>query len=293
MCSSDLGAYPGGPRPYAANNVLFLDELDVLDEATQDAAIAAVKDRGYDHIPLGPLVAAGYHHDYPDTNWIADPSPLLRLMHKVRRAGLRIVYTALPDVEPYYHTDDRNGGTWDWALIERDFTPIYTRPEFQALVEDVQHGWENICTNAEFVRAFTYLTRVFPTQRRWWHSWPGHSAPGLSSEPLTEAQMVANVKAAGCTGFFPQFEQRGFPDTHRDVNGRTPLESFCYDVRDFIRHLRDGYGGWPGGMDFRPREYAAYWIYNDGYPETCTPSDWGQAARDNGALGAMDGGPRA
>ena len=286
-----VGNYPKGPRPNRDDNCLFVDELDTLPDDVQDRALDQMIAEGHDHITVGPIVAKGYDGDYDDTNWVNNYEPILSLMRKARRRGLRVVLTALPDVEPYFHTDEQNGGTWDWALIERDFTPFFTHPEVQELVEDIQHGWENVCANAEFVRVFAYLSRVFPKVRgRWWHGWPDHSAPGLSSEPISEGEMIRRCKDAGMTGVFWQSGARGRSDDERNEAGRTPIEQFRYDVMDFERHCRDGYGGWPGGVDCRPREYYSYWRYRDNMP--MTPEDWGEAARQEGAIGAMDGGPK-
>ena len=160
----------------------------------------------------------------------------------------------------------------------------------QELVEEVQHGWENICTNAEFVRVFNYLRVHFPKARRWWHGWPDHSAPGLSSEPISEAEMVRRCKDAGMTGIFGQSGARDLPDDVKNKDGRYPIEQIAYDTMDMNRRCYGTYGGWPGGLDFRMREYYSRWRYL--YNQPMTPSDWGDAIREAGGVGAMDGGPR-
>lgn len=281
------GPYAYGPNPGAADNRLFMDELECLPWDQVMAALDAYQARGYTSITLGPAVARGYHGDYPDTDWLADPSSILRVMRECRRRGLRITMVVLPDCQPYYFNDGSMDAHWDWERVERDLTPFYSRSDVQSLVEGVQCEWEVLCPNVESVKAAAYCRRVFPKVADvWWHLTRGHSAPGLSSEHgISEGQMWQNVAAAGVTGAAWQDDS-----IYMDAPPEAQFQNFCYNVWDWLRHCA-GYNAWPV-IKCWTREYRAYAIYNWDAPESGSPEDWGTAAREIGSENIGDGGPR-
>lgn len=291
-----IGNYPFGKNPNTPNNVFFMDELDNIPD-WWTRILDDYQARGYTTIHVGPVVAKAYHGYYPDTNWLGNPEGFKVYLRELRRRGLRINLVLLPDVAPYYN--GRDG--WNWDAVNRDLTPFYSDPEILALCEEFQLEWECVATNAEYVTASKWARGIIgpqsgPTNRRLrYHSPPDHSAPGLSSEPISEAQMWQNVIAAGCSGWALQNASRALPDGQRNEAGRLPLEQFTYDIMDAIRHSDGSYGGWncPQMIDaLWIMEYMAYFMFWDGYTEA-QAREWGAAAVVTGAVGYGDSGPTA
>lgn len=275
------GPYPFGPDPGAVDNRLFLDELEQFSESDQSRILDQYQRDGYTSITLGPAVARGYDGQYPPTDWTRYPERVIRTMQECRRRGLRITMVVLPDCYPFL-----NGNTWDWVTVEKVLTPIYRLPQFQQCVENVQVEWEVDCSNDEACRATAYARRVFPlVQDIYWHTAPGHSAPGQSWEPIDEATMWRNFVKVGGTGWAVQDDAIW----HSEWNWTQKWEAFKVNTADALRHC-NGYNNWPL-LKCWNREYLAYAVYHDNAPVSGLPVDWGKTSRELGVINTGDGGP--
>jgi len=276
------GNYPHGPEPNTSDNRVFMDELEQFSDADVARLLDQYQRDGYTSITLGPAYALGYHGEYDDTNWMRDPSRIIAVMRECKNRGLGITLAVLPDCPPYYW------GTWDWDAVERDLTPLYSRPEFQELVDVVQVEWEINTANAECCKAGAYCARVFPNAAVYfWHTPPGHSAPGLSSEPMSEAQMWDNfdaavkaVKSSAKAGWGMQDDSIYESSWTREQQ----MENFANNVRVMMNHF-------PSIVKWT-REYLAYAVYHWNWPVDGGPQNWGSVARQNGSQNIGDGGPQ-
>lgn len=283
------GPYDYGPEPRLPDgsrnpsNRLFMDELEQLPWDQVMAALDQYQGDGFTSITLGPAFAIGYHGEYPNTSWLNDTSRIIRVMQECRRRGMRIVLVVLPDCAPYF-----DGNVWDWALVERDLTPIYSMPEFQSLVQDIQCEWEINAENAECCRAGQYCARVFPgVLRVYWHTPNGHSGCGRSSEPMTERQMwdnFADAIAAVSKKILPGWAMQDDSIYMQDLTREQQLENFANNVRVMMNHF-------PRIVKWA-REYIAYAVYNWNWPVDGGPQNWGTVARENGSPNIGDGGPQ-
>lgn len=275
-----IGPYPYGPNPGSPQNPFFMDELDVCDPFDWDRILSDYTARGFNTIDVGPIVANAYDGDYPPTNWLSNIDGFVAYLRKCREHGLRINLVLLPDCAPYYN--GRDG--WNWDVVERDLTPFYSDPRIAELVEEWQLEWECPATNAEYCTAATWARGFVPmNQHVWYHPEPDHSAPGMSSEPITEPQMWKNFVAAGGSGIAAQFASRQISDD------AAAFESFRRNVWDIIRHC-NGYGDWPV-IQCYIKEYYAYWLYHTRYGYTeADAAKWGAEVVAQGSMYG-DGGP--
>ena len=299
--ATTLAPIPCGPRPGASDNALFTAQYDTAcwSDADRAAARAAYRAHGYTHWAMGPIVQRGYHAQYPDTDWRANPDGFLDRVQELWREGFYPAIFLLPDTG-----DCANGSSIDRDCVERVLTPIYSAPRFQRLARLVVLAWEPEYTADDWQWGAQWMARVFPNALRYIHFPSGHAAPGLGSELepngpyATEGAMWVPV-APLIHGFLMQstWTFGGATD-----EGRTPLEQFDYDLWDMVRRLRDGYAGWPtrgaGGrpVDVVAFEYASYYCAADG--SRGTPAEvaamaraWGaRALMVDGVVGFGDGG---
>lgn len=261
-----------------------MDELEQFSDADVTRLLDQYQADGFTSITLGPAFALGYHGQYDDTNWMADPSRIISIMRTCKARGLGITLVVFPDCAPYF-----DGRVWDWAAIERDLTPLYSRPEFQQMVDMVQMEWEILCANAEACKAGAYCARVFPHALVYfWHTPPAHSAPSLSSEPITEQEAWDNLDAAvkavrpdAKTGWGAQDDSI----YHDEWTQEQKMENFAESVRSMVAHF-------PGIVKWM-REYLAYAIYHWNWSVDGGPRNWGTVAKDNGSQNIGDGGPHS
>jgi hypothetical protein len=288
---------PYGPRPYQADNVVFMAELDTIwrgDEALAKRIIDSYLSRGANHIVVNTAVAGGYHGQYPAHDWRGQGSQFADYLEWLRAHGLTISLWVLPDLAPYY---DSRARVFDWSVVDRDLTPIYTHPRVQAAVPRVVYMWEDYQRSSEMVRGYDYLARVFPSALRYWHNPPGHGSPGMGDE---DEQMLWRLAAEhGIDGVYYQ----GWPPSTNPVPGHavgTPIEQLRYDLWDLHRRFH-GTDGSPWGStpilkrrDGTPLEVVwcegtAYSVYNAGYPDTIG-AEWARAALSvDGVTDVLDG----
>ncbi len=282
------GAYPHGPNPGAADNRVFMDELEQFSDADVTRLLDQYQGDGYESVTLGPAYGLGYHEQYGDTDWMSDPTRIIAIMRECKRRGLGITLAVLPDCPPYYW------GTWDWEAVERDLTPLYSRPEFQQMVDVIQIEWEINTTNAEACKAGAYVARVFPHALvYYWHTPPGHSAPGLSSElqptgPFPDEQAMWDTFEAAVKAVRPDakvgWAMQDDSIYMQELTLEQKMENFANNVRVMMRHF-------PNIVKLA-REYLAYAVYHWNWPVDGGPENWGTVARSNGSPNIGDGGPQ-
>lgn len=299
--ATTLGPMPCGPRPDADDNIIFTAQIDssCWSAADREAARAAHHAHAYTHWAMGPIVQAGYHDWYPDTDWRADPDGFLDIVEEQWKEGFYPAIFLLPDTGLC-----ADGSSIDHDCVERELTPIYARARFQELARVVVLAWEPDYTADDWQWGVQWMARVFPNALRYIHFTSGHGAPGRGSElepdgPYANEAAMWEPVAPYIHGFLMQ-ETWTFGGATDE--GRTPLEQFEYDLWDFNRRFAEGYAGWPTTgadghrIDVVAFEYASY--YTAASDEMGTPTDvaamaldWGEAALTvDGIAGFGDGG---
>lgn len=267
FCVTAPGA-PFGPRPGKADNLIFFAELMTIwerDRAEAQRILDIGKAQGMNHVPWAGIVSNGYGGAYPATNRVGQADQIADYLEWLVANGVEFSFFAFTDQAPYYDSDARR---FDWALIRRDFVPIFKHPRIQAIVRKVIYMWEGYQDSRHMKEGWDILRECFETQERTWHNPPGHPNPGESYEQERPLWTYA-ITECGCTGFSFQ----GFAmDRREDVAAvvdhvriemdvdvkRTPLEQNVYDAKDLIRSLLHGYGGVPTETpDGRPVTFDA------------------------------------
>lgn len=292
----DCPGCPYGPRPGASDNVFFLAELDTVwktDRAMADSILARYLALGANHIVVNTAVAGGYHREYPAHDWRGQAEAYADYVTWLHDHGLAISQWVLPDVEPYY---DASCPCFDWDVIDRDLTPIYSQARVQAVVHDAVYMWEDYQHSSEMARGYDYLARIFPHARRYWHNPPGHASPGLSDE--NEEMLWRTAAAHGMAGVYYQ----AWPPSQNPVPGHavgTPIEQMAYDLGDLRRRFIGVDSPWGEPIlqsDGSPLEVVwaegtAFAIYNHGYPDTIGESWCAAALAVDGVTDCLDGLP--
>lgn len=259
--------------------MLHAPEYDVIDDPDERRrwreAYAA---RGYGRWPVGPIYGHAYSGQYPNTDWTEHPEVFLARMDELIDDGFMLDFFAIPDTVPA--VDDR--GNPEFAWLDRVLKPIYQSGPFQERFHDVTIAWEPNWDNATWAAAARWVRGCFPDARIWVHMGPGHSAPGMGSEPEDQCWRVVAPWVNGCDYQSGAF---GLPDEL--PNGRTSLESLLYELWDIARRFAGdapqtgwptrGYGGAP--LICRAREYASYWVYW-GHATEAAAQAWGRAIRE-------------
>jgi hypothetical protein len=277
-------------------------ELDTIwreDRALAQRMLDAYVARGANHIVVNTAVAGGYHNQYPAHDWRGQADAFADYLEWLTAHGLAISLWVLPDVEPYYYNREHptRPRTFDWDVIERDLTPIYTHPRVQAVAKRVVYMWEDYQHSSEMVRGYDYLARVFPDALRYWHNEPGHGSPGLSDE--NEEMLWRLAAAHGIDGMYLQ----AWPPSKNPIPGTPvgpPIVQLRYDLWDMHRRFH-GIDDSPWGVtpilkrrDGTPLdvvwcEGTAFAIYNADYPDTIG-DEWARAALGvDGVTDALDG----
>lgn len=219
--------------PQAKPDRFFLAELDSLwkhDPAEAQRVLDVYRSLGFNHVVTGPAVERGYHGHYPDTNWLGNPDGFADFLQWLTDEGMAFSLFLLPDIDPYFHG---TGHGWDWALVERDFTPFYAHPRIQALTTRTILAWEQWAGLHEMARAFRWQARLFPQAERLWHNGPGHDSPCNGDEDSLIGWQSASLN--GCTGFAFQAHPPTTPPS--DLDGRSPIDMLVYDLMDMRRRL--------------------------------------------------------
>lgn len=298
--ATTLAPMPCGPRPGEADNVVFTAQIDssCWSEADRATARDAHRAQGYTHWAMGPLVQAGYHDMYPDSDWRSDPDGFLDIVEELWMDGFYPAIFLIPD-----NGVCGDGSSIDHDCVESELSPIYGSERFQALARIVVLAWEPDFAAADWQWGVEWMARVFPDARRYIHFTSGHGAPGRGSElepdgPYADEASMWEPVAPYIHGFLMQ-ETSAFGGGTDE--GRTPLEQFQYDLWDFERRFDEGYAGWPTtsadgtGIDLVAFEYASYYVTNGELGEpvdvAATAVEWGSAALAvEGVAGFGDGG---
>lgn len=287
--------YPAETKPGHVMDVIFTNEFDVM-PWVQDQCLDEFQRQGYTHITVGPIVAAGYHGWYHDTNWLGDRAGFVAYLKKLRARGIRVELFALPDVAPYFL-----GDAVDWTAVDRDLTPFYSDPEVQSLIDTVCLEWEWNVRQSLWIEVVKWGRRVFPNHDLSIHFIPDHAAPCLGSELVEGGGTIESEGAAWgpiveyINGWNFQSGAAGTPANEINDDGRTPEEQLVYDAKDAIRRFKHGYAGWPTtgykGAPLRVRifEYVSQWLIKGEISEAYARS-LGDAIKDlEGSDGYGDG----
>lgn len=205
---------------------VFLAELDeIYRYYPQDAdrILGDVVDLGWNHVPAGSIWGPTYNGAYGFTNWLGDVDGFARFLRWVQRHAEFSLFL-LPDAAPYFRG---TGWGWDWALIDRDFTPFYRELAQRVDIRRTILAWEQWAAIPEMAHAFSWQRELFPHAERGWHNGPGHLSPcnGDENEQLGWRSAVAH----GVT-FFP-IQAHAIDDTQ---TARPPLYQMAYDLHDMV-----------------------------------------------------------
>lgn len=282
-----------------------MDELDTIwkvDRTEAQRILDAYLSRGFNHITAGPaFMATGYQGpiwgvgrqpQYDPTNWVGDPDGYADFLEWLQSHGLAVTLFLLPDCAPYF-----DGHGWDWSLVERDLTPLYSHPRLQAIIRRTVLAFEVIVSIAEFAKAFDWQRRVFPNALRLYHNEPGHLGPGLSTED--EQACWRSAALHGCQGLALQAHPP-HAWSGRNQDGRTVEDQMMYDLDDMQRRFEgrhdSPWGPEPICCDGVPlvceyMEGTAASIHNHRWPEVIGRA-WGELAlRVPHITNALDGAP--
>lgn len=294
-------------RPSAPRDYVFTPTFMSLGPAERAKMLAAVKQRGYTHLSVGPIWERGYP-GFRSHNFLDNPDGYIALLREIIDAGIIPVIWLMVDgpcnVERGAPGNDRN--PIDWAEVERVLTPIYTRPDFQQVCKVAVFGWEVtdnswVKTLARTMLALQWFARVAPQAYRYWHAAANNGAPCDYTEDGEGCEGKAwRLMAPLLHGHF--WQDGSFGGWHM-ADGRDPnseadrraqfLDNLAYDVK---RIRGDHYK--PGGLigadgkvlDVIAGEYSAYFEYHgDG---EAAAIDYGRLALSvPGVRGFLDGGP--
>ena len=269
-CGSIATTYwdgPGGIRPGRVDNPIFTAEYTSSSYTAADRArmIAAYP---YTHWAVGPMVQAGYSRYWPPTDFRGNPDAFLDHVETLWKAGKYPAIFLLDDTGVW-----SDGRTINRERVERELTPFYSQPRWQALARIVVPAWEPSWSAADWQWVTQWMARVFPLALRYVHFESGHGAPGLGSElapngPYASEGAMWHPIAPYIHGFLQQDSYAFSGDSVAD--GRTPFGQVLYDAWDFIRRFRDGYMGWPtrgaGGtpLDMVMFEYGSFSQFGGG-----------------------------
>jgi hypothetical protein len=270
-------------------DLIFLTEIDTIWRSSE-AEAAKVLDRyqgmGGNHLILGPAARIGYHHDYPDTDWLSDRAGFERFLRWVADRGLATTLVLAPDHEPFY-----DGSRFNWTELERfrQFLAALDAPITRTMSQ-----WEQFQTIPEMARLFDWCRALFPTLPLAWHNPPGHSGPGTSSED--EQACWRSAAAHGVTHHYLQ----AWPPSQIPVPGNAvgpAIDQMAYDLWDSHRRMVGDGSPWGApviakdGAPIRTvfAEGTAFAIYNANYPVT-VGADWQRrAATVAGITDFLDG----
>lgn len=297
---------PYGPRPGQPNNIFFVDEADVIWDLNPELADALLQPwvaRGATGCAAGPIYAAGYHGQYPDTNWIGRGDRYAEFLTWLVQRIPSITLFLIPDVPPYY-----DGWTKEyfWDRIRRDLEPVYRHPEIQALAKAgnlrVCSQWEQFSSTERMAQVWDWMADVFPDAKRFWHNPAGHGSPCLSTED--EKGGWESAFKHGLTGMLLQGDFVESNDLrHHDIetiirlpeDQRNVMEQMMYGLWDIYRRFNgiDGspwggpmltWNGTPGEVEaFEGTAYGCYW---GGIDPMIVGPQWASACR--GVTGIMN-----
>lgn len=295
MWTARLQGLPYGPRPFAADNCICIDYFEAYNDEQRNRIIQAyVKDRGYTHAPMGPMVDPGYHGQLPTSDYRKDAAPYFTAARQLEWAGCRVVHFVRPD---------RGTAGLDWTTddLDRELGPVFSR--YRDMMRIVCLGWEPgpqyYYDNAWWVSMCQWMARTFPNAIRLIHMTSDTDAPVGGDDDkkgITNGQGWANV-APYIHGFLAQYG--GYVSGVDPVPSQQFIANFLAALQDLKHRFETGGpdGTWPTSSAWgkgRPirvyaGEYAAYGDYWKNFPEDQSQM-LGQLALSIGADGFFDGG---
>lgn len=236
--------------PHARSRGFFLAEIDTLFKLSEDAAwrvLDAAQQQGINHLMTGPAIAAGYHNEYPDTDWLDDVATFARLHRAIRRRGIAVSLVLGPDIPPYY---DQGARDFDWAAMDRLAT-FYDRLRDDEGITPFRtvSQWEQWQRAAIMRRLFVWQVARWPRVEAVWHTPPRHLIPGDGAEE--DRPSCQSALDAGIRRFYLQASPLDDTDEFRfpggtNKDGRLPIDQMAYDLWDMQRRAR-GTDGSPWG----------------------------------------------
>jgi hypothetical protein len=182
---------PCGPRPNDPTNMVFAPEYmsPCYSDSDRAAMRKAARAAGYTHWPLNPVISAGYHRLYPNQDWRTNIDGYLNHAEALWRDGLYPVFFLLPDTGVCTSNE-----RIDRACVERELTPLFSQPRFQALARIVVIAWEPRYSADDWKWSADYMHRVFPRALRGIHTISDHERPCLDSELKSNGGSIFNVE---------------------------------------------------------------------------------------------------
>jgi hypothetical protein len=302
------GPWRFGPRPGQPDNITALgflysygsDPAHLSDE--QQAMLATYTGLGYTHVVFGPINAASYHGQYPDTDFTS-PEMFERWLDWAQvfwDHGLKPIVFFTGNGESLATTQ----AMWDHL--------IRGNARAQRLIRIVvPAGWEPT--------RYGFSSRTWGAFADWAHELLPqaliliHTVADVDAPVGTDALYDDNGKgndagwayvAARIHGWLVQSGAFDDPTAHGDPSHpeRTNFDNWAVQFSttergSYYDRFHNGYAGWPTGSLWGPNipimiyagEYCSYWEYwqNRSYAE-CTA--WGDRAMALGADGYLDSG---
>jgi hypothetical protein len=308
------GPWRFGPRPGSPDNITALEFIysygdpmkafELNDE--QKAMLATYTGDGYTHVAFGPLNAASYHGQYPDTDFTSPEmfEVWLDWLQMFWDHGLAPICFLHPDNANLQQTKD----VYDHLIRNNARAQRLMRIIVPSGWEPTQYGWSSV-TWAEY---FKWGHDVLPNALIL-----GHTVTDVDGMVGTDALFNDDDKivnpggnASGWARVCPHlhgwltqsaaFENPtaiGDPNHPDKTNFDNWAALFDKNVRgSYYDRFHNGYAGWPtislwGNEPIKiyAGEYAAYWSYWNNRPYTESVA-WGNRAVLVGADGYLDGG---
>lgn len=285
---------PYGPRPGSPDNILATDFLADYSPTDQLRAIKALKDRGYTHVVVGPIVDSdGYHGKYPAHDWRQNFDQFLDILQLFWNHGLIPIVFVHPD---------------GWTLEQtQTLTPLLTTPRAQRLIRVVvPSGWEPTkydWSSYTWALYCQWARTILPNALVLIHTVSDVDAP-VGVDARGNDNLNPNGNADGWARVCPYLHgwliQNGPYETDPSADPQL-AQNFGDQFRASVPHSLAwhfaGNAGWPttsawGNQRIRlyaaeQTSYEAFWF---NLPESAS-IDWGTLAMEAGADGFLDSGP--
>lgn len=285
-----------GPRPWQDNNICATDFLWNYSDAQRLAIVQNLRNLGYTHAVIGPLVDSdGYHGAWTPNNWTQKWDQFLDMAQYLWDHGLAPVVFIHPD-------------NWTLEQVQAQLTPLLQQPRAQKLLRIiVPFGWEPCkyeCSSYTWAAYGQWGRQTLPNALVLLHTVCDVDAPvGTDSRGDDNGKDNAigwQRVAPYFHGWLTQTCTWQNPDGYDDPpysNFQNWTRLFNPSVRgSYQDRFRTGYAGWPtfsawgnapldvyAGEDY---SYPVFW--QNGKKETAR--QWGDAAMAQGASGYLDGG---
>lgn len=285
-----------GPRPGQSNNICATDFLWNYSESQRLALVQNLRNLGYTHAVIGPLVDSdGYHGAWTPNDWRGKFDQFLDMAEFLWDHSLAPVVFLHPD---------------NWSLEQtQTLTPLLQQPRAQKLLRIVvPHGWEPCryeCSSYTWAAYGQWARQTLPNALVLLHTVCDVDAP-VGTDSRGDDNGIDNAVgwqrvAPHYHGWLTQTCTWERPDGYDDPpysNFQNWTRLFSPAVRgSYQDRFRNGYAGWPRGSAWGPTsplkvyagEYQAYPVFWQGGTKE-TARQWGDAAMAQGADGYLDGG---